>query len=111
MELNEYQNKAQETANYKRPDQLHAVTYCTMGLDGEAGEAANKVKKIYRDDDCVCTKEKLEALAYQLGDCLWYIAMGAKECGYTLEEIAQMNYDKLHSRKERGVIGGSGDDR
>ena len=111
MTLNEYQMKAQETANYKRPDQFHAVTYCTMGLAGEAGEAANKVKKIYRDDDCVCKKEKLEALALELGDCLWYIAIGAKECGYTLEEIAQMNYDKLHSRAERGKIGGDGDYR
>lgn len=111
MELNEYQNKAQETANYKRPSQFRAIEYCVMGLAGECGEAANKVKKIYRDDDEVCHPDKLEALAYELGDALWYIAMGAKECGYTLEQIAQMNYEKLQSRKERGKLSGSGDNR
>ena len=111
MDLNEYQKGAQETATYMRPDQFMAITYCTMGLSGEAGEVANKVKKIYRDEQGICTKERLEAIAMELGDCLWYIAMCALECGYTLEEIAQMNYAKLHSRQERGVISGSGDNR
>lgn len=111
MKLNEYQEKAQETSNYSRPNQFLAITYCSLGLTGEAGEVANKVKKIFRDDNGVCNPEKLRELMYEVGDCLWYIAMLAKECGYTLEDVAQMNYEKLHSRAERGKIGGSGDHR
>lgn len=111
MKLNEYQEKAQETANYSRPNQFLAISYCSLGLTGEAGEVANKVKKIFRDDNGVCNPEKLRELMYEAGDCLWYIAILAKECGYTLEDVAQMNYEKLHSRAERGKIGGSGDHR
>lgn len=111
MKLNEYQEKAQETADYSRPNQFLAISYCSLGLTGEAGEVANKVKKIFRDDNGVCNPEKLRELMYEAGDCLWYIAMLAKECGYTLEDVARMNYEKLHSRAERGKIGGSGDHR
>lgn len=60
MKLNEYQEKAQETANYSRPNQFLAISYCSLGLTGEAGEVANKVKKILRDDNGVCNPEKHE---------------------------------------------------
>lgn len=113
MELNEYQKKAGETAHFHQAADSHwdDVVYCTLGLAGEAGEMANKVKKVFRDDKKVFTPEKTEAIAYELGDCLWYLAMAAENLGYSLEQIAQMNYEKLHSRAERGKIGGSGDNR
>ena len=113
MELNKYQEMAGETAHFHQSSdsKWDDVVYCTLGLAGEAGEAANKVKKIFRDDKKVFKPEKCEEIAYELGDCLWYIAMAAENLGYSLEQIAQMNYDKLKSRKERGKIGGSGDNR
>ncbi len=113
MELNEYQKKALETANYHQEGDSHYddVSYCVHGLSGEAGEVANKMKKAHRDDRNVITKERALSMALELGDVLWYVAVGAKELGFSLEEIAQMNYDKLHSRQERGKLGGDGDYR
>ena len=113
MELNEYQKKAAETAHFHQSEDSHwdDVVYCTLGLTGEAGEMANKVKKVFRDDRKVFTGEKTKAIAYELGDCLWYIAMAAENLGYSLEQIAQMNYEKLKSRQERGKLGGDGDYR
>ena len=111
LTLNEYQRMAGETAAFEKDTQWDAVDYCTLGLTGEAGEVSNKVKKVYRDDKKVFTAEKCEAIAYELGDCMWYIAMCAENLGYSLEDIARMNYAKLQSRKERGKLGGSGDER
>ena len=108
MKLNEYQEKAAKTAMY--PAEV-GIAYVTMGLAGEAGEIANKVKKVYRDDGGVLTVAAQEQLAKEVGDVLWYVAMMAKEFGYTLEEVAQMNVDKLESRYKRGAIQGEGDER
>lgn len=108
MKLNEYHSKAYETAQY--PKEV-GLAYVTMGLAGEAGEIANKVKKVYRDKGGYLDLETAESLAKELGDVLWYVAMTAKECGYSLESIAKMNIEKLASRHARGVIGGDGDDR
>lgn len=106
MTLNEYQQKALETAVYPLP-----IIYPSLGLNGEAGEVADKVKKILRDNNSDFTSEKRREIALELGDCQWYIATLANDIGYTLQEIADMNYEKLCSRKRRGVIGGSGDER
>lgn len=113
MELNEYQKKALKTASYHREGDSHYndVSYCVHGLCGEAGEVANKIKKVHRDDGNVITEEKALSIALELGDVLWYLAVGANELGFSLEEIAQMNYDKLRSRQKRGKIGGDGDNR
>lgn len=108
MKLNEYQDKAMETAIY--PEKT-GLAYVAMGLAGEAGEVANKVKKIYRDCDGVAFRDDEDQIAKELGDVLWYVATMAHEIGYRLEDIAQMNVEKLASRKERGAIKGSGDDR
>lgn len=108
MTLNDYQQKALETATF--PEE-YKIIYPTLGLTGEAGEVADKVKKIIRDDNGQISEEKKKAIALELGDCAWYIATLSHGLGYTLEEICQMNYDKLKSRKERGMIGGSGDNR
>lgn len=108
MKLNEYQEKAIETAIYGAG---HNIVYPTLGLAGEAGELANKVKKVLRDNNGVFTDEIKEDLAKETGDTLWYIAALAQDLGYTLEEIARENLEKLQSRKARNVIGGSGDNR
>lgn len=85
---------------------LEALTYCALGLTGEAGEYSEKVKKYIRDGVFV-----EEDAAKELGDVLWYLTRSANELGYSLDEIAKMNIEKLQSRKERGVLQGSGDNR
>lgn len=80
-------------------------------MNGEAGEAAEKVKKVIRDNGGVFTDETKRATALELGDALWYVGAAARELGFSLEDIAVMNIEKLSSRKERGVLHGSGDNR
>ena len=108
LTINEYQNKAIATAIYGEGS---SIIYPTLGLTGEAGEVADKVKKVLRDSNGEFTDEKKLEIAKETGDALWYIAALSRDLGYTLEEIAQMNLDKLASRKERNMISGSGDNR
>ena len=109
MDLNTYQRRSRETARY--PDAGTNPVYPTLGLCGESGEVADKVKKVLRDRDGVFDAETLRGLALELGDVLWYVAQLATELGLSLEEIAASNLAKLASRAERNVIGGSGDQR
>lgn len=113
MDFFEYEDAAASTAIYPESGQatLTALNYTVLGLCGEAGEIANKVKKIYRDKDGVLSAEDRAELSKEIGDVLWYLARGAAELGYTLEEIAEYNAEKLASRHARGVIAGSGDNR
>src|SRR3954469_1771856 len=109
MLLSDYQRLSRRTATY--PGAGENIVYPTLGLSGEAGEVAEKVKKMLRDDGGVMTGERLQALAGELGDVLWDVAQVATEAGLDLEEVAQANLDKLLSRQERGVLSGSGDSR
>ena len=109
MTLNEYQQKALETAVY--PEQFRII-YPALGITGEAGEVSDKVKKIIRDNNANFNDmEKRQAIAMEAGDVLWYVATLAHDLGYTLDEIGEMNYAKLKSRQQRGLLGGSGDNR
>lgn len=108
MTLNEYQQAALATAQYGEGSR---IIYPTLGLTGESGEVADKVKKVLRDNGGIFTDEKKLEIFIESMDCLWYIAALANDLGYTLEEGAKMNIEKLQSRKERGVISGSGDNR
>ena len=109
LSANDYQTAALRTAIY--PDMGQNYVYPTLGLVGEAGEVAEKVKKIIRDGDGVLTDPDREKIALEVSDVCWYLAVLAFELDYTLEEIMQMNLDKLASRKQRGVLSGSGDSR
>ena len=109
MELSDYQHRSRATAVY--PDAGDNLTYPALGLCGEAGEAAEKVKKAIRDDGGVLTGERREALAAELGDVLWYVAQLATEAGLDLDELAEANLAKLASRQQRAVLHGSGDTR
>lgn len=106
--LDIYQNSALTTAQF--PDELKII-YPTLGLNGEAGEVAEKVKKILRDNDGVIDSEKRLEIAKELGDCLWYIAVLSYYIGYNLSAVAEMNIRKLRSRQQRNKISGSGDNR
>lgn len=85
--------------------------YSTLGLASEAAEVAGKVKKVFRDDGGVMRPERLEVIAEELGDVLWYVAQLATDLGLDLEKLAEQNLSKLASRKARGVIHGDGDRR
>lgn len=105
MQLNEYQALARTTAIYNNK------IYPILGLAGEAGEVCEKFKKNIRDNNGVVTEEFILAVKKELGDTLWYISNIATDLDISLEDIAQTNINKLQSRKERGVIQGSGDNR
>ena len=109
MELNHYQSESRKTALY--PDVGSNAIYPTLGLVGEAGEVADKVKKILRDKNGLFDKKSKDEIKFELGDVLWYISQLSSELGYELEEVADANLKKLKSRKNRGKIQGSGDDR
>jgi len=109
MDLSEYQSRSRATAVY--PGAGENLLYPTLGLCGEAGEVAEKIKKMIRDDDGVLTDERRAALAKELGDVLWYLAQIATEAGLELDAIAAANIEKLVSRRRRNVLQGSGDDR
>ncbi len=109
IDINAYQDAARRTAAY--PDVGANPVYPTLGLSGEAGEVADKVKKVLRDRGGVFDDPTREAIKLELGDVLWYVAQLASELGYDLEEVATANLDKLASRAARGRIGGSGDHR
>lgn len=108
MKFNEYQEKAKDTAVYKAED---AYIYLVLGVAGEAGEVAEKVKKIIRDKNSKIEPSDKKEIAKELGDVLWYVAVLADILGFTLEDIANMNIDKLKSRTKRNMIHGDGDNR
>ena len=104
-----YENLAGQTAIF--PEEK-ALEYLALGMTSEAGEVAGKVKKLIRDgEDKEGFEMKKLAIASEIGDVLWYCAMMAKEVGVPLNDILKENLKKLHSRKERGTLHGSGDNR
>lgn len=109
MNFNEYQKESRKTALY--PSVGGNYVYPTLGLAGEAGEVAEKIKKVIRDDGGEVSGEKKREIKKELGDVLWYVAQIASELGLSLEDIAETNLEKLFSRKERGTLHGSGDSR
>lgn len=124
MKMKEYQERAMST----RTESSDNFTYMFAGLVAEVGEIADKVAKAKRKDILTIRNDELSGysadedkkvkaigagydIAYELGDVLWFVAGLADNLGYSLEEIAQMNLDKLADRKKRGVIVGDDDNR
>ncbi len=105
----EYQARAGDTAQY--PDVGHNPIYPTLGLAGEAGEVAEKVKKVLRDNGGHFDAEAVAAIQKELGDVLWYVARLASELGLDMGEIAAANLAKLADRQTRDRLHGSGDER
>lgn len=120
LQLNEYQKKAHETASYPKGNIVDLkggyenrinYIYPALGLSEEAGEVAGKYAKAVRDNAGVIDEERKQEIVKELGDVLWFVAELCTTLDVSLSDVAQKNLDKLASRKERGVIHGSGDNR
>lgn len=109
MTFFEYQNEAKKTAVY--PKIGNNYTYPVLGLVGESGEVAEKIKKTIRDDNGIITNKKKEEIKKELGDVLWYLSQLCNELGIDLADVAETNLKKLKSRQMRGKLSGSGDNR
>lgn len=109
MDFNTYQKTIRKTAIY--PHQGDNLAYPALGLTGEAGEVADKVKKFIRDAGGKLSADRKEEMIKELGDVLWYLAALASELGVTLDEVARKNIKKVIDRQARGVLTGDGDNR
>ncbi len=109
MQLNEYQKKALQTARSR--DEPNELFHLVLGLVGEAGEIAEKFKKLVRDKNSNIAELDTEDMKKEFGDVLWYIAVLADYFDMTLDEIAALNIKKLTDRQSRGTLQGSGDNR
>ena len=109
MDFKIYQRESRKTAAY--PNLGSNYIYPTLGLVGEAGEVAEKVKKVIRDKKGIFDDKEKEGIKKELGDVLWYLSNLCIEFNFTLDEVAFQNLEKLKIRAEKGTISGSGDDR
>ena len=109
MDFETYQKKARVTAQY--PNLGSNNIYPTLGLVGEAGEVAEKVKKVIRDKNGIFDEDSKKSIKKELGDVLWYLSNLCNEFGFSLDDVALQNLEKLKLRLARGKISGSGDDR
>ena len=110
MTLDDYQKKALKTV-LSSDDEFKDLLHWVLGINGEAGEIAEKVKKIIRDKGGKVSAADKAEMAKEIGDVLWYLAVFADHLGLSFDTIAQANLDKLQSRQARGVLGGAGDNR
>ena len=103
MNFEDYQEIIETFAVYPRDNELAAVSYLALGLNGEAGEVADEVKKAIRNDGLISSERRAKILG-EIGDVLWYITRLAIEFDTPLEEIAQANIDKLEKRRQIGGL-------
>ena len=109
MNFKQYQEKSRVFAIY--PNVGNDLTYPTIGLCGETGEVAEKIKKVIRDKKGVITSNDKTELSKELGDVLWYVSQLASELSLDLTDIAKNNISKLQSRLDRDKLKGNGDNR
>lgn len=108
MTFDEYQAEARKTAIY--PKEI-GLAYVALGLAGEAGEVANKVKKVYRDSNGKLTGADIPKILEEGSDVLWYLAMLCDELGISMQVMIDVNIAKLAARQENDTLHGSGDNR
>jgi NTP pyrophosphatase (non-canonical NTP hydrolase) len=109
MEFDRYQEESGKTAIY--PDRGKNFVYPTLGLAGETGEVAEKIKKVIRDKGGIVDDATRDALRKELGDVLWYVAQLCTELDLSMADVAEKNIEKLLSRQKRGRLSGDGDSR
>jgi NTP pyrophosphatase (non-canonical NTP hydrolase) len=114
MDFNDYQKKAIVTdvlGGKPQPITSQAFFAQLLGLVGETGEIAEKFKKIYRDKNGEFGPNELQEVTKELGDIMWYISVVCTYLGISLQDVAELNIEKLKSRMQRNVLNGSGDNR
>lgn len=113
MKIDDYTQTALQTlsSDYAYGDITPQLMGMILGLSDESGEVLGKFKKLLRDKQGVLTDEDKAEIIKELGDVLWYITTVSHLLGYSLEDVARKNNEKLLSRKQRDVLGGSGDNR
>ena len=109
MDFKTYQKQARLTAQY--PNLGSNNIYPTLGLVGEAGEVAEKIKKVIRDKNGIFDDESKKGIKKELGDVLWYLSNLCTEFEFSLDDVALQNLEKLKQRAAKGKISGSGDNR
>lgn len=120
----EYQDKTDITAIYGQSVEhaMHSLElddastllrlmYCTLKLNGEAGEVAEHIGKALRDDAGIITHERRALLEKEIGDVMWYVSQLCTELQLDLGLVMQANLTKLMKRQEEGKLHGSGSDR
>ncbi len=113
MKFDDYQKRAKKYDFFEPTGSLKDAGFIekALGLTGEAGEVADKIKKIIRDKDGKISDEDRAAVAKELGDTLWYLAAIARYLDIPLSEVAKGNIEKLESRYQRNKLHGEGDNR
>lgn len=124
--MNDYEKAAVKSAVYPGQGTPLGLAYCSLKLNGEAGELAEHVGKAMRDDGLIqvdwdngcalpyfdiLTFERRNLIIKEAGDCLWYIAAICRELDVPLSFVAAQNLEKLMDRQERNKLQGSGDER
>lgn len=110
MDMDEYQKLATRTATMADGSVLQLYDL-GLGVAGEAGELAEKLKKSIRDDGATISDERKQAIKGEIGDVLWYLSQLSRTLGFSFSEVAQHNIDKLWERYNKGAIKGDGDNR
>lgn len=87
------------------------IVYPVLGMNGEAGEAAEKVKKCLRDNNGVFGGQIKVDIMRELADVLWYIWATADDMGYTLEDVMEIGIEKVEKRQKTNTVHGAGDNR
>lgn len=111
MEFKDFDATVAPHRDYPGVGTFIGLIYTGGSINGEAGEVWEKIKKTWRDEEGEVTPEKRQALLKEIGDVLWYASAAAQELDSSLEEVAQMNIDKLNDRRARSAMKGEGDNR
>ena len=111
MDFDEYQTLANRTGNFDGKQAEFTLMYLGLGLTSEAGEVADKIKKMIRNENGVMSDDRRATIASEVGDVLWYLSQLARQLDVPFSKIAEENIEKLADRARRNVIASDGDNR